>query len=57
MSNQERIELTNKALELRQAGVSHQEIERELQYEFIFFEDMLTKQVVRATLWEGVNGR
>lgn len=44
-----------KALELKKAGKTEEEIERELGHEFIFYKDPMTGKYKRATLWKKSN--
>ena len=45
-------ELEQKALELMKQGKTQEEIEKELEHEFIFFKEMKYGEYVKATLWK-----
>ena len=45
-------ELEQKALELIKSWKTQEEIEKELEHEFIFFKEMKHGEYVRVTLWK-----
>jgi hypothetical protein len=52
MDNTEKRELEQKALAMHQAGKPQEEIEKDLQHEFIFYKDVFTRKIVSALFWK-----